>query len=147
MLRAWAQARREGEELVVAGVAHPPRMDGVRVVGTLDRSAYRALLRRARVYIAAPRREEYGLAQLEALADGAILVSTETPIPYAALPLAREVDARLIGADLARAIRTALDDPRPGYAAAVAPLLEPFSAESVDRVVAEQVLPLLIGGA
>ena len=56
-------------------------MDGVRVVGTLERSAYRALLRRARVYIAAPRREEYGIAQLEALADGAMLVSTETRSP------------------------------------------------------------------
>jgi glycosyltransferase involved in cell wall biosynthesis len=147
VLAAWARARREGEELVVAGVSVAPRVDGVRVVGTLERSAYRALLRRARVYVAAPRREEYGIAQLEALADGAILVSTETPVPYAALPLAREVDARLIGADLAGAIRTALDDPRPRYAESVAPLLEPFSAASVDRVVAEQVLPLLIGAA
>jgi hypothetical protein len=74
-----------------------------------------------------------------------MLVSTETPVPYAALPLARAVDARLIGADLAGAIRTALDDPRAGYAEAVAPLLEPFSAASIDRVVAERVLPALIG--
>jgi hypothetical protein len=147
VLAAWAKARRAGEELYVAGVSDVPAIDGVRVLGTLERSAYRALLRRARVYIASPRREEYGIAQLEALADGAMLVSSETAVPYAALALAREVDARLIGADLAGAIRTALDDPRPGYAAAVAPLLEPFSAASVDRVVAEQVLPALIGAA
>jgi hypothetical protein len=144
VLAAWAQARRDGEELLVAGVSEAPRMDGVRVVGTLERSAYRALLRRARVYVAAPRREEYGIAQLEALADGAMLVSSETTIPYAALALAREADPRLIGADLPGAIRTALDDPRAGYAAAVAALLEPFSAASVDRIVAEQVLPALI---
>jgi hypothetical protein len=147
VLAAWAKARRGGEELLVAGVDEAPRMDGVRVVGTLERSAYRALLRRARLFIAAPRREEYGIAQLEALADGAMLVSTETHLPYAALALAREVDPRLIGADLAGAIRLALDEPRPEYAAAIAPLLEPFSPASVDRVVAKQVLPSLIGAA
>jgi hypothetical protein len=147
VLAAWAKARRGAEELLVAGVSEAPRMDGVRVVGTLERAAYRALLRRARVFIAAPRREEYGIAQLEALADGAMLVSTETQVPYAALALAREADARLIGADLAAAIRLALDEPRPQYAAAIAPLLQPFSPASVDRVVAEQVLPLLIGAA
>jgi glycosyltransferase involved in cell wall biosynthesis len=147
LLVAWAAVRREGEELLVAGVSSLPALDGVRGVGTLERGAYRALLRRARVYVAAPRREEYGIAQLEALADGAMLVSTETAVPYAALDLAREVDARLIGSDLAAAIRTALDDPRPDYAAAVAPLLERFGAASVDRIVAEQVLPALSAAA
>jgi len=117
----------------------------VRLAGTLEREEYRALLRRSRLYLAAPRREEYGIAQLEALADGAMLVSSETAVPYAALGLAREADPRLVGPDLAGAIRTALDDPRPDYAAAVAPLLERFSAASVDRVIAEQVLPALLG--
>jgi glycosyltransferase involved in cell wall biosynthesis len=143
VLEAWAAVRRDGEELVLTGVPDAPAIDGVRVAGTLDRDAYRALLRRARIYIAAPRREEYGIAQLEALADGAMLVSTETEIPYAALPLAREADPRLVGPDLAGAIRTALDDPRPDYAERVAPGLERFSAASVDRIVAEQVLPAL----
>jgi glycosyltransferase involved in cell wall biosynthesis len=147
VLTAWAQVRREGEELVVAGVPALPALEGVRVVGTLPRDDYRALLRRTRLYLAAPRREEYGIAQLEALADGAMLVSTETAVPYAALGLAREVDARLIGPDLAAAIRTALDDPRPDYARAVAPALERFSAASVDRIVAERVLPALSGAA
>jgi glycosyltransferase involved in cell wall biosynthesis len=145
VLEAWALARREGEELVLTGIDEAPVAEGVRVAGTLDRGEYRALLRRARIYIAAPRREEYGVAQLEALADGAMLVSTETAVPYAALGLAREADPRLVGPDLAAAIRTALDDPRPDYAAAVAPLIERFSAASVDRIVAEQVLPALRG--
>jgi hypothetical protein len=147
VLAAWARARRDGEELLIAGLPDAPRIDGVRGVGSLERSAYRALLRRTRVYLAAPRREEYGIAQLEALADGAMLVSTETEVPYAALGPAREADTRLIGPDLAGAIRAALDDPRPDYAEAVAPLLEPFSPASVDRVVAEQVLPALTGAA
>ena len=145
VLEAWSLARRDGEELVLTGVEEAPAVEGVRVVGTLDRDDYRALLRRSRIYIAAPWREEYGIAQLEALADGAMLVSTETAVPYAALGLAREADARLVGPDLAQAIRTALDDPRPDYAEAVAPLIERFSGANVDRIVAEQVLPALRG--
>jgi glycosyltransferase involved in cell wall biosynthesis len=119
----------------------------VRLLGMLEHGAYRALLRRARLYLAASRREEYGIAQLEALADGAILVSTETANSYPALDIARELDARLIGPDLAAAIRVALDDPRAGYTAAAAPALERFAAASVDRIVAEEVLPALIGAA
>ena len=145
VLAAWAGARRGDEELVVAGGAAFAPRDGVRAVGALERDAYRALLRRARIYIAAPRREEYGLAQLEALADGAMLVTGAPQISYAALAVARAVDPRLHEGDLAAAIRIALDEPLPGYARAVAPALAPFSAARVDRVVAEQVLPLLAG--
>ena len=86
VLAAWARARRGDEELLVAGGAGVAATEGVRAIGALDRPAYRALLRRARIYIAAPRREEHGIAQLEALADGAMLVSAETAVPYAALP-------------------------------------------------------------
>jgi glycosyltransferase involved in cell wall biosynthesis len=147
VLEAWALARRDGEELLVAGGAAMPALEGVRALGALERSAYRDLLRRSRIYVAAPRREEYGLAQLEALADGAMLVTGAPDASYAALALARDVDPRLVAGELASAIRTALDDPMPGYARAVAPALARFSAASVDRVVAEQVLPLLFGGA
>jgi len=146
VLAAWSAARRDGEELLVAGLGGRLAGDGVRAVGALDRDAYRALVRRARIYLAAPRREEHGIAQLEALADGAMLVSA-ADVPYAALALARAADARLIGADLPGQIRTALDDALPGYARAVAPLLEPFSGPSVDRVVAERVLPALLASA
>ena len=75
--------------------------------------SYRALLRRARVFVCAPRREDYGIAQLEALADGCLLVTTPAPGPYAALPLARSLDPRLVGEDLAAALRAALTDPAP----------------------------------
>jgi glycosyltransferase involved in cell wall biosynthesis len=147
VLEAWAVARREGEELIVAGVPELAAPAGVRSVGTLERGAYRSLLRRARIYIAASRREEYGIAQLEALADGAMIVSSAGPARYPALEIARRLDERLIGSDLAAAIRLALDHPRGDYAAAAAPALERFSAASVDRIVAEQVLPALTGAA
>lgn len=147
VLSAWVSARRQGEDLLVAGGAAVPQQAGVRALGALERPAYRAILRRARIYVAAPRREEHGLAQLEALADGAMLVTGEPDASYPALDFARTVDPRLNRGELAAAIRTALDDPLPGYAQAVAPALAPFSAASVDRVVAERVLPALPDGA
>jgi glycosyltransferase involved in cell wall biosynthesis len=143
VLAAWARARREGEELVVAGV-DGRATDGVRFAGLIPREQYRALLRRARVFVTAPRREDYGIAQLEALADGCALVTTPSPGPYAALPLARRLDPRLVSDDLAAALRVALDDPAPGYAARAAELLVPWRPAEVDRVVAEELLPRLI---
>jgi glycosyltransferase involved in cell wall biosynthesis len=147
VLAAWARARRPGEELLVAGVDDAPAEPGVRVVGMVERDAYRALLRRARVYVTAPRREDYGIAQLEALADGCMLVTSAAPGPYVALELARRLDSRLVGSDLAGALRAALDAPDPGYAGRAAAALAPFSAASVDRLVAERVLPLLTAAA
>ena len=144
VLAAWRAARREGETLVVAGVSGTAE-DGVRYTGMIAAEDYRALLRRARVFVTAPRWEDYGLAQLEALADGCVLVTNEGPGPYAALPLARELDSRLVGEALAGALRVALDDPLDGYAERAAALLAPFAPGAVDAVVAERVLPALLG--
>jgi glycosyltransferase involved in cell wall biosynthesis len=153
LLGAWARARRPGEELVIAGVAetdlraqgYAVAAAGVRVAGVLPAQEYRALLRRARVYVCAARREDYGLAQLEALADGCQLVTVPSPGPYVALPLARQLDARLVGEDLASGLRTALDDPAPGYAERAAAALAPFRREAVDRLVSGELLPRFLG--
>ena len=99
---------------------------------------------RSGLFLAAPRREDYGIAPLEALADGCLLVSSPAPGPYPALQIARRLDARLVGEDLAAAVRTALDDPLPGYAERAQELLEPFTHRAVDRTVAERVLPRLL---
>ena len=143
VLAAWAAQRRDGEELVVAGLDRPA-LPGVRFAGHLPREEYRALLRRARAFVTAPRREDYGIAQLEALADGCLLVTTPSPGPYAALPLARALDARLVGHDLA--IRTALDDPAPDYARRAAEAVRPWRREAVDAVVRDELLPRLLAG-
>ena len=116
----------------------------MRFAGALPRAEYRALLRRARVFVTAPRREDHGIAQLEALADGCALVTTPSPGPYAALPVARDLDPRLVTEDLATALRAALDDPAPGYAERAAEALRPYSHEEVDRVVADLLLPRLL---
>jgi glycosyltransferase involved in cell wall biosynthesis len=150
VLAAWAQARRPGEELVVAGTDRlpPGAADaGVRAAGLLAPAEFRALLRRARVFCCAPRREDYGIVQLEALADGCQLVTTPAPGPYAALPLARELDPRLVGDDVASALRAALDAPRADYAARAAAAVAPFAPAAVDRVVARELLPALLGPA
>ncbi|MEO6859592.1 MAG: glycosyltransferase [Solirubrobacteraceae bacterium] len=144
ILETWARARREGETLVVAGIERDSSPAGVRFTGRLAPESYRALVRRARVFVAAPRREDYGIAPLEALADGCLLVSTPAPGAYPALRLARSLDPRLVSEDLAPALRAALDDPLPGYARRAAELLEPFSRAAVDRTVAERVLPRLL---
>ncbi|MEA2373313.1 MAG: hypothetical protein QOH12_3707 [Solirubrobacteraceae bacterium] len=150
VLAAWARARRPGEELVVAGVRElpagssgPGRTDGVRVVGMVAPADYRALLRRSRVYVTAPRREDYGIAQLEALADGCMLVTNRAPGPYVALDWAERLDPRLVGDDLAGGLRSALDEPRPGYAREAAGLVEAVSVVTVDRVVAGELVEAL----
>jgi glycosyltransferase involved in cell wall biosynthesis len=160
VLEAWLRARRAAEELVVAGCTRADlaragielgeHTDGVRVVGPLSAEDYRALLRRARAFVCAPRREDYGIAQLEALADGCLLVSAPAPGPYPALALARELDARLVGDDLASALRLALDEPAGAaaeYSARAQRALAPFSRSAVDRIVQQELLPRLLARA
>jgi glycosyltransferase involved in cell wall biosynthesis len=157
VLAAWRAVRGslpDGAELHVAGASAESlaragfggleREPGVRVVGVLDAADYRALLRRTRVFVCAPRREDYGIAQLEALADGCQLVTGEAPGPYAALPLARRLDPRLVGGDLASGLRSALLEPREGYAEDAHAAIEPFRTEAVDRLVAGELLPRLL---
>lgn len=179
---AWGRARRGDERLLVLGIAaeHPAAREAQRISAAarpdgrgaraggrhptgealvfapfLAHAEYRALLRRARVFVTAPRREDYGLAQLDALAEGCALATTAAPGPYVALPLARALDERLVAPDprrdagaiasLAAAVRTALDEPAPDHAQRAAGLLRPFLPEAVDRIVAQELLPAVLG--
>jgi hypothetical protein len=147
ILAAWQRARRGSETLVVAGIdrADDPAA-GVRYTGRLAPDEYRALQRRARVYVAAPLREDFGIAPLEALADGCMVVTTPAPGPYPALGLARRLDPRLVSEDLAPALRAALDDPVGGDQSAARGLLEPFGRAAVRETLAKRVLPRLVPG-
>lgn len=152
VLAAWQDVRKPGERLVVAGATSQqlrhagiePSQEGVEFAGVLAPEDYRALLRRSRVFVCAARREDHGIAQLEALADGCVLVSTPSPGPYVALPIARELDGRLIDDDLAAALRTALDDPMPRYHEHALRALAPLRRAEVDRLVAQELLPRLL---
>ena len=144
VLAAWARVRKPGEELVVVS-ERAQEAEGTRVERSVRGEAYRALVRRARAYVVAPRREDFGIAQLEALAEGCQLVTTLPPGPYAAGRLAQQLDPRLAGDDLDAAIRAALDDPLPDYATRAAELLAPFAPDAVDATVADELLPRLLG--
>ncbi|HEY2718659.1 MAG TPA: glycosyltransferase [Solirubrobacteraceae bacterium] len=166
VLAAWRQLRSarsqahadpggsgDADQLLIAGASEQqlraagmlePGEPGVRVLGTVPPKEFRALLRRARVFVCAPRREDYGIVQLEALADGCQLVTTEAPGPYAALPIARQLDARLVGEDLAAGLNAALEQPSSDYADRALVALAPLSRASVDKLVAEQLLPRLL---
>jgi hypothetical protein len=145
LLAQWTRARRDGEALIVTGVDRPQRIAGVRWAGTLAPAEYRAMLRRARLFVTAPRHEDYGIGALEALADGCRLVTTPAAGPYPALALARQLDPRLVSDDLAGAIRTALDVPAPDYAIRARELVVPFGTAELDRVVREELLSRLLG--
>jgi glycosyltransferase involved in cell wall biosynthesis len=145
VLAAWKLIRRDGEELLVAGLEGEDE-DGVRYLGRLERDEYRALLRRARVFVTAPRREDYGIAQLEALADGCRLVTTRAPGPYVALRILERIYPLGIAeeVDLAGAIRVAVDAEDDGYRSRAGKELNAFRRDAVDRVVANELLPRLL---
>lgn len=149
---ASTRAGRQDELLIAGATAEhlqrrgliEPGEPGVRALGTLAPGEFRKLLRRARAFVCAPRREDYGIVQLEALADGAQLVTTPSPGPYAALPIARALDARLVSDDLSAALGAALWEPAEDYAQRAVAAVAPFSRTAVDAIVAEQLLPRLL---
>jgi glycosyltransferase involved in cell wall biosynthesis len=112
---------------------------------------WRELLGRTRLFAAASRFEDHGLAPLEALSAGAALVTVPTPGPFPALAMARQLDRRLVATDrspaaLADALRAGLalsDSERALYAQRADALLAPHRIEAIARTVSEQVLPAL----
>jgi glycosyltransferase involved in cell wall biosynthesis len=163
IVAAWQAARAPGLRLVVAGVDAGAgcsflRRRGVEEsgeiewAGTVEAERYRELSSRAAVFVAASRYEEYGLAQLEALADGALLVTAPSPGSYEALPLARELDERLVARDmsverLADSLRAALmlsDEERRSYRERARALVAPHSRAEMKRRLEHDVLPVLL---
>lgn len=147
VLRAWEQARRADESLIVCGLEGFEPPPGVRSAGRVPHDEFRALLQSARVFLAAPRREDHGIAALEALACGCQLVTAPAAGAYPALGIAREADPRLVTDDLPKAIRFALDEPLTEYASRVAHRLTSFGYEAMDRQLADVILPRLLTGS
>jgi Glycosyl transferases group 1 len=160
---AWAKAGIDGGRLEVFGVereraiAHlersgVPLAAGIEFRGKTPPAEFRAALRRAWAYVGGARWEDFGMAPLEALADGALLVTVPSGGPFEALAFARELAPELVAdtvaaEPLAAAVRAAFalpDDRVARYRADAARLLEPLRPEAVERVVAQQVLPALL---
>jgi glycosyl transferase family 1 len=129
-----------------------PEPAGLEWRGTVPRAEFRAALREASVHVTSARWEDWGQAQLEALADGALLATTPAGGPYEALAFARALDPRLVAEAvtapaLATAIREAFavsPEERARYQRAAAVRLEPFRADAIEAVVAREVLPALL---
>ena len=118
----------------------------------LSQDDHRALIAGAELYVSASRIEEYGVAQLEALAGGALLVTTPSRGPYEALPLARRLEPALVAAErsphaLATALRAALELPEPAraeYRDRARDLVAPYSRQELRRRLERDVLPALL---
>lgn len=163
-VKAWTHAPRGDRRLVVTGI---DRASGVRYLqergideppsvewaGMLSPDKHRRLTRRAEIHLAASRYEGYGIGQLEAFADGATLVTTPSPGPYVALPIARELDPRLVAptdspADLAAALGVAFTrahGERVTYRDRAREHVRAFSRDETTRRLRHEVLPLLLG--
>jgi glycosyltransferase involved in cell wall biosynthesis len=164
LCEAWGAGAPEGARLVVGGIGEadarawlgrrgvgvPARVE---FAGAVPRERWTALVAGSRAYVSAARFEDWGVAQMEALAAGTPLATVPTPGPNAALPIARRLAPELVAAEstgpaLAQVLRQALamsDEARAAYAAAARRALEPFSHAALQAVVSERVLPALLG--
>jgi hypothetical protein len=161
---AWRWAAPSGWRLVVTGIDRDRALrylsdlgieepGGIEWAGEIAPADFRALVSRAELYLAAPRFEDFGLAQLEALLDGALLVTLPAPGRYEALKLARSLDPRLVAADMsATALAAALragsrltPEERLTYRRKARALAGRYSAEELRNRLARDVLPALLG--
>jgi glycosyltransferase involved in cell wall biosynthesis len=134
------------------GVDEPP---GVEWLGAVERERWLGLTAAARVFLSAPRIEDWGLAQMEALAAGTPLVTAPCPGVNAAWPLARSLRPELVPTrrderELVAALRAALalgEQERGAYAAASRELLAPYSEDAVRERVARELLPRLVSNS
>lgn len=163
---AWAQSGGDSRRLEVFGIepdrarsfltrSRLPEPPAITFRGYVSAGAFRVALRRARCFISAASWEDYGQAPLEALCDGALLVTAPAAGAYEALALARDLDPALVAPDmeaasLAAAIRAAFA--RDGEACAAyrdraAARLAPYRWPRAVDALRIRVLPALLGDA
>ena len=140
------RARRHLERSVT------PEPPGVRWRGLVPGAEFRAALRESLVFASAARWEDFGQAPLEALADGALLVTLPAGGAYEALALARKLAPALAPAELsagalAEALRQAFstsEEESRDYRRRAAELVAAYAPDRAERTLAEEVLPALL---
>ncbi|HEY1517208.1 MAG TPA: glycosyltransferase [Solirubrobacteraceae bacterium] len=161
---AWERVSLPGARLLIAGIdgerAHGflarrglALPAGAELVGMLPQSSFRDLLSRARVFVSTAAWEDFGIAPLEALDRGALLVCAPGGGPFPALGIASALAAELVAADrdpatVARALEAAFaaDAATLGaYRSAARVALAPYRREAAVARIQEDVLPALLG--
>jgi len=143
-------SERAARHLVRFGPAEP---DGVEWRGQAPAAEFRVALRRCRAFVHSALWEDFGQASLEALADGAPLVTVPSGGAYEALALAGELANELVASELepgslAGCIRAAFsmdDHAADDYRDRARALLAPYRLEALEETVRERVLPVLLG--
>jgi glycosyltransferase involved in cell wall biosynthesis len=129
-----------------------PEPRNVRWRGLAAAAEFHATLSRCRMFVTSARWEDFGMAQLEALALGSLLVCTATDGPFEAGAIARELKPELVAADqspdaLSGSISLAfgLDDPDvEDYRASARARVAGYRPPAVARTIAERVIPALL---
>jgi glycosyltransferase involved in cell wall biosynthesis len=164
LCRAWALAdkppdarldvfgiepERARRHLRRTGVPEPPE---IRWQGLTPPEQFHSAIAGCRMFITSARWEDFGMAQLEALALGAVLVCAATDGPFEAGEIARQLNPTLVAADhsplaLAAGISRAfmlgegeLDE----YRTSASARLAPYRPDAVAGTIAERVLPALL---
>jgi glycosyltransferase involved in cell wall biosynthesis len=160
---AWRLADVEDARLAVFGIEPDrarrhlertgvPEPQGVEWRGMAPAEEFRAALRAAHVFAASARWEDFGQAQLEALADGALLATVSSGGAYEALAIARELEPALAAATLdpgalAEALRAAFElapERVARYRREAAMKLAGYSPQALTRRVESEVIPALL---
>jgi hypothetical protein len=157
---AWRRAE-PGMPLVVTGITAEavtayigsPLPATLRVIGPVSRPMQRAIVRHAAFYVSASRSEQYGIAQLEALADRVRLVSVPSRGVSDQVTLARRLHPMLVAQDvssesLAISIANAIGmtaQEVSAYQARAADVMSSYSYVSFKRRLEQDVVPLLLG--
>ncbi len=118
------------------GVPEPPNVEWA---GDVPHEQWLRRVARARAFVNASRREDYGQSQLEALAAGTPLVTVPSPGAYEALPIARRLAPELVSPDLVTALRALDGIDRDAYARRARAEMAPYRREAVLEVVRDQV--------
>lgn len=161
---AWERVALPDVRLEIAGI-EPERAHaflgrrGIRLparaelVGVLPQPEFHALLERSYVFVSAAGWEDFGIAPLEALDRGAVLVAAPAGGPFPALGIARSLGREFVAGDrdpasLARAVEAAFaaDGARlAAYRVAARAELEPYRPEATVARIQAEVLPALLG--
>jgi glycosyltransferase involved in cell wall biosynthesis len=120
-----------------------PEPSNVEWAGEVPHDQWLRRVARARAFVNASRREDYGQSQLEALAAGTPLVTVPSPGAYEALPIARRLAPELVSADLASALRALEHIDRDDYARRAEAEMAPYRREAVLAVVQGELAPAL----